>query len=510
MQQSSTILIVDDDPFGRDALGMVLDSYGYHLVYAANGPEGICTASEVVPDLILLDVMMPGMDGFEVCRRLRNDNVLAEVPVLMITALDDRNSRLQGIQAGADDFITKPIDSFELLTRVQGITRLNRYRHLVNQRHRFEWVLDQTVDGYVVLDEKDRIVYANPSSRRYFETVGDGKTLDGSSFIEVVQARYQCEPAMAWERWSKRPHSSEETLYLIQPQKASSPPLWLRVFILDQTSGKQSQRLLRVQDVSAHIGTQQAMWAFQSMVRHKLNTPMHGMTSCLDLLTSQPIADTDPAEISEIISWTQDAMQRLVSSVASVLRHTQVPELVQWGDNVSLSQLPEMFHQITSSLDLMHVTLIAKSGLEPPIAECRVRISQTALECVFNELLENAKKFHPNHDPSVTIDLAYTTSAGGDRAVRIAVSDNGISLSPTQLEKMWTPYYQGEPTFTGEVSGMGLGLSLVRGLLWQIGGNCAAMNRADGPGIVVEVLLPIYKPSQPEMMVPSEIIVVHT
>jgi putative two-component system response regulator len=81
---------------------------------------------EVIPDLILLDVMMPGMDGFEVCRRLRADSVLGEVPILMITALDDRSSRLQGIQAGADDFITKPIDSVELLARVQGITRLNR------------------------------------------------------------------------------------------------------------------------------------------------------------------------------------------------------------------------------------------------------------------------------------------------------------------------------------------------------------------------------------------------
>src|SRR4051794_24255179 len=111
MQPCSTILIIDDDPYGRDALGMVLDSHGYNLVYAQNGLEGIRIAADVVPDLILLDVMMPGMDGFEVLRRLRTHDLLGEVPVLMITALDDRGSRLGGIQAGADDFITKPIDS---------------------------------------------------------------------------------------------------------------------------------------------------------------------------------------------------------------------------------------------------------------------------------------------------------------------------------------------------------------------------------------------------------------
>jgi DNA-binding response OmpR family regulator len=150
MQPCSTILIVDDDPFGRDALGMVLDSNGYNLVFAEDGPQGLNTADKVVPDLILLDVMMPGMDGFEVCRRLRADPTIGEVPILMVTALDDRTSRLRGIEAGADDFITKPIDAVELLARVQGITRLNRYRHLLNQRSRFEWVLDHADDGYFV------------------------------------------------------------------------------------------------------------------------------------------------------------------------------------------------------------------------------------------------------------------------------------------------------------------------------------------------------------------------
>ncbi len=356
------ILIVDDDPFGRDALGMVLDSNGYQLAFASDGPEGIHIAGEVIPDLILLDVMMPGMDGFEVCRRLRADSVLGEVPILMITALDDQSSRLQGIQAGADDFITKPIDSVELLARVQGITRLNRYRHLLNQRHRFEWVLDQADDGYLVLNEQDFVVYANPTAHRYFEAEGNGATLDGKRFIELVQKRYQCEPASVWERWAVRPTSRQghgptnvdDTLYLIQPQQVSSPPLWLKVTILDQVSSGQSQRLIRVEDISAQMETQQAMWAFQSMVRHKLNTPMHGMASCLYLLTAQPLEEVAPDELNELIGWTQEAMQPLEKSVASVLRHTQTPELIQWGDSVCLQEVPGLVEQIVSSLDLNH------------------------------------------------------------------------------------------------------------------------------------------------------------
>lgn len=502
MQASSTILIVDDDPFGRDALGMVLDSNGYDLLYAENGPEGILRAREALPDLILLDVMMPGMDGFEVCRRLREDSVLAEVPVLMITALDDRASRLEGIQSGADDFITKPIDSVELLARVQGITRLNRYRHLLNERHRFEWVLDQADDGYLVLDQDDCIVFANPAAQRYFESGHEGESLDGVKFMEVVQRRYRLEPVSAWMHWMTRPYPGNEVLYLIQPQQSSSPAIWLQVEILEQMTGNHSQRLVRVQDVSTQMETQQAMWAFQSTVRHKLNTPLHGLASCMELLTTQSIDDTDSDELHEIIGWAKEAMQRLEASVASVLRHAQAPELLQGDAQFPLRELPALFEQVAISFGLRHQIMLSDAEQSAagemggqyevdPLDEGNLLISHPALESIFTELLENAKKFHPGHAPTITVSVQRTKTPVGVEAVQISVMDDGITLSPIQLDKMWIPYYQGEQKFTGEVPGMGLGLSLVRSLMWQVGGTCSVNNRADCPGVKVDLVLPL-------------------
>lgn len=130
----SKILVVDDDDSAREAICALLDGRGYRLETAVNGPNALTMAEAIMPDLILLDVMMPGMDGFEVCRHLREADRLREVPILLLTALDDRGSRLQGLQAGADDFLSKPIDGQELLTRVATITRLNRYRILLQQR----------------------------------------------------------------------------------------------------------------------------------------------------------------------------------------------------------------------------------------------------------------------------------------------------------------------------------------------------------------------------------------
>lgn len=131
---SGTILIVDDEPVGRRLLEVLLAGQGYTLVTASSGLEALEKASALTPDVILLDVMMPDMDGFTVCRHLRDDPKMGEVPVVLVTALDDRESRLHGIDVGADDIITKPFDRDELRKRVQTIIRLDRYRRLMTER----------------------------------------------------------------------------------------------------------------------------------------------------------------------------------------------------------------------------------------------------------------------------------------------------------------------------------------------------------------------------------------
>jgi cyclic di-GMP phosphodiesterase len=171
METSGYILIVDDDPAGRKVLEGLLTPLQYDLGFAESGPACLVKAAARPPDLILLDVMMPEMDGFEVCRRLRADDKVGDVPILMLTALDDRESRLTGLDAGADDFISKPFDRTELRSRVKTIMRLNRYRKLRDEHARLEVTLrklevahtslkgayDETIEGWVgALDIRDK------------------------------------------------------------------------------------------------------------------------------------------------------------------------------------------------------------------------------------------------------------------------------------------------------------------------------------------------------------------
>lgn len=141
----STVLIVDDEPSARETLIAMLESEDLRLELANDGFQALQMIGQVHPDLILLDVMMPGMDGFEVCRRIRSTPQFAEVPILILTALDDRGSLLQGIESGADDFLTKPVDRQELVARVRTITRLNRYQTLTEQREHLRLLAERVI-----------------------------------------------------------------------------------------------------------------------------------------------------------------------------------------------------------------------------------------------------------------------------------------------------------------------------------------------------------------------------
>ena len=157
------VMIVDDDPADREILEALLHPDNYQIAVATCGEEALGLLSAFRPDLVLLDVMLPDIDGFEVCQRLRTDPEHAQVPVIMVTALDDRDSRLRGIECGADDFLSKPFDAIELRARVRTIMRLNRFRRLHEERRKFERLVEIASDGIILTDAEGYVRFANPA-----------------------------------------------------------------------------------------------------------------------------------------------------------------------------------------------------------------------------------------------------------------------------------------------------------------------------------------------------------
>ncbi len=488
----STILIVDDDPTGREVLRGILNREGYNVAQAANGAEALTKVARLIPDVILLDVMMPDIDGFEVCRRLRADPTLTDVPIIMLTALDDRASLLEGIEAGADDFITKPFDRVELRARLHTITRLNRFRRLITERSKFEWVVEQASDGYLVITHQGEIHYANQRARLYLNLPTNPGEPIAKRFQDLVREQFRCEPKTAWSKDNLLQTTTAENgspRYLVRPETDTAQSFWLQVNILQINASfatTSADWVIHLHDVTSKMAMQREIWQFQAMISHKLRTPLIPILGGIDLVVSH-IDKLSPEDIVQITHRAAKSAERLRNAIEDIVNYVNAPSLspaLQRGE-FNLSQLHPMLLQLSKDLEITHLQVL--DNPDDPAASITVSIAPQTMQAILREVLENSKKFHPQQTPAITVQIS-TAKIGAS----IKISDDGLTLSPKQLAQIWIPYYQGEKYFTGEVSGMGLGLPMVASLMWSINGNCRIYNRQPGPGVVVELDLPAH------------------
>src|SRR5262252_425070 len=158
MHKPPRILIVDDNETNRDILATRLATQGYELKQAADGEEALIAAREHLPDLILLDVMMPKIDGIEVCRRLKGDANLPFMPIILVTAKAASSDVVVGLEAGADEYLTKPVDQMSLVARVKSVLRIKELHDQVTAQAAdlAQWnrTLKERVDQQVVEIER--------------------------------------------------------------------------------------------------------------------------------------------------------------------------------------------------------------------------------------------------------------------------------------------------------------------------------------------------------------------
>ncbi|HET6692610.1 MAG TPA: response regulator [Miltoncostaeaceae bacterium] len=203
MSLSGRILVVDDTPGNVRLLEAVLSSAGHQVVPAASGREALAAVAECPPDVVLLDILMPGMDGYEVCRRLRADPATEALPVLMITADEDQR-KVPALDGGADDFIRKPFEREELLARVRSLLRIKRSQDTVRAQAAQLAELNATLEARVA--EQVAQIERLGALRRFLPrqladllTSSDAENVLGShrAEIAVVHARLQGFPAFS-------------------------------------------------------------------------------------------------------------------------------------------------------------------------------------------------------------------------------------------------------------------------------------------------------------------------
>ncbi|MCL4267155.1 MAG: response regulator [Anaerolineae bacterium] len=472
----SQILIVDDDPISRETLTDILQGPNCEILTETHGQAGLERAQAVLPDLILLDVMMPGMDGFAVCQALRSNPLTAEIPILLLTALDDQESRMRGIEAGADDFLTKPYHIAELQARVRTILRLNRYRQLLNERTKFEQVVAHANMGYLIINDRDEIVFANNMACQYLH-LPERHSLEASPprFWDVATKAYRLMMSESWASWPA-PTQPGHTRYLTQPENGWAQSFWLGIHTLARLPDAGGDKwVIGLTDATEQVRLQQEVRAFHILVQHKLRTPLMVMLPGLALLKKRLQNDSE-AKSMELLDAVYKKAEQL---------RQEVERINEFTDAIHHSPLKEKVYFPARKLRALMVWLATEMGLATPVVSFEgtfsnndrlLPLSAEELGRVLRELLDNARKFHPEQKPQVSVRVV----AEG-QYVRIAIMDDGIHLSPEQLTNAWRPYYQGEKYFTGNVTGLGVGLPMVESLIHRANGRCQIYNRPDAP-----------------------------
>jgi CheY-like chemotaxis protein len=182
--KKQTILCVDDDKRNLELLEALLLPKKYALKFSETGADALAQVEAEIPDLILLDVMMPGMSGFEVLEKLRSEERTRLIPVVLVTALNADKDRIRGFDLGCDDFISKPFDKTELMARVQSLLRISCYRSSLDEKEKL-WhaVIREMNDPLIVCRPDWVITNLNQAAQRYFMPATEFENVNFLDFI---------------------------------------------------------------------------------------------------------------------------------------------------------------------------------------------------------------------------------------------------------------------------------------------------------------------------------------
>lgn len=463
----SVILIVDDEERGCQALEILLAGQGYKLLFAHNGPDALEIAASQTPDLILLDVIMPGMDGFEVCRRIRNDPQLAEVPVIMITSLDDQESCLEGIEAGADEFISKPFDKLELRARVRTVTRLNRFRNMVTERTKFQTVIECAPDGIMIVDAGMTIVLTNPAMQKMLNAT-DGRALKDQSVEDFVPSNR----VPAFRELLENVLQKSTGLPLLETDfkrlDGESFPVELTAahFPVDGLPGAQlnvrdvtEKRLLEAKFLRAQ--RLESIGALAGGIAHDLNNVLSPILMGSQLLKRFPDDDRKSQWIASL-ELSAARGKTIVKQILSFARGTEnVPSTLRISDLIA-----EVRNLIEDTF--------------PPAVEIRIQSAQdlkcvhgnaTQIHQILMNLCVNARDAMPDGGllKITTENLTLKEGETGDNPdarpgdyVVVKVSDTGVGMTKEVQDRIFDPFFTTKETDRGTGLGLATVVSIVK------------------------------------------------
>lgn len=465
----ANILVIDDTPENLALLSQILKDKGYKVRSVTKPSTGLRGAQAAPPDLILLDIKMPEMDGYEVCKRLKADERTHDIPVIFISALGELLDKVKAFEVGGVDYITKPFQVEEVLARLRThltICRLQKQLQAQNKQ------LQQEILERTAAEEKFKIIFRSSPNPIAIATLPEGRFLDvnpsflkltGYSQAEVIGRTFaDLNPSLTHEMYEAAVQCLRENgAFRNKEYEIHTKEGQVRVALISteliELGGVQCT-LSIINDITERKRMEDE---FISLVSHELRTPMNSIIGALDLLGTQELG-TLTKQGQQIINIATNNTERLIRLVNDILDLERIKSGKIPMRPVEC-QADELLIQATQAMQGMADSAQVILSVEPTPVQIRAdpdRILQT-----LTNLLSNAIKFS---QPGETVWLRSNIIS---EHLQIEVQDRGRGIPEDKLQLIFERFQQVDASDSRAKGGTGLGLPICRTIVEQHNGR---------------------------------------
>lgn len=375
---SATILIIDDQPKNLAVIGDYLMKCGFTVIVSQTGEGGLWRAKRFKPDLILLDILMPDMDGFETCRRLKADESTKAIPVIFMTALTGVEDKVKGFELGGVDYITKPIEYEEVLARIKT------HLQIVNQKKQLEIQ---------------------------------------ASHLEKINAQLNKEISTRKAAQSELKKLNEELEHRIGIRTEELSKIAERLRLTNVELQKANSELRKIDDIKTE---------FVALASHELRTPLTSILGYAQTLAASDL-HLDNSTRADILSVIVSESKRLASLIGNLLDISKI-ETRNFRFKTEPFDISDVINEVISALNLpANFPLVVHNAISK---NCRAVGNKDQTGQVIRNILDNALRY-VNENGKITINVNET-----EDFIRVGISDTGPGIKPEEQKKIFDKFYR--------------------------------------------------------------------
>ncbi len=479
------ILLVDDNTDMRHYVLSLL-SARFEVITAANGLEALAALEHVHPNLVLSDVMMPEMDGLALLAALREHPVTRLIPVILLSARAGEESRIEGIEAGADDYLVKPFTARELIARVEAQLKMTRLRREaieqkaamnleIERARQFAWeALEHIPESFCTLDRDYRITYMNPAALQITAALGLprlGQTLwdlypmlAGSDLQAQLDKVMQERVPLEFEQYFRAGDTDKWFHFQAYPQ----PREGMIVYMRETTEARRTEQALRRSEQLAAAGR------LAASIAHEINNPLEAVTNLLYLAKMDDDLASQTRGLLDVADRELQRLSHITARSLKFYRQRTAPTLSSIDEVI---ESVVFFHE--TEIQLRSIDLRRRYRKSPQVFCMGGEIQQ-----VVTNLLSNALEA-VNKDARIYLRVRPGSDRNDLPGVIVTVADTGAGMDDYTRERLFQPFV----TTKGD-EGTGLGLWVSKGIIDKHHGRIAVRSRV-GSGTVFRIFLPL-------------------